>query len=510
MSAEVTKSGGTGKAAAEDVTLPALLQQDSQEQAVAENVTMANPLVVRETGAVEDPPKGMSSANYTEPGLAAAESGGMQSASSTPSNSLPVAEPVVDSCEMSVGTEGDKEAGKVKEKRKRCDPCRICCCSWSRWNLRCSGEGALFTWTCIVCSLFWVALLTAMLIIYLPRLFFYDQSTYVCPAAAEESVPATSGYQLVEEYSGATFLDGWTFFTADDPTQGYVNFVSKEYASQNNLSYYDEATGLFYLKTDDTNVVPEGARGRDSIRLHSDRNFTYGVFIAGVRHMPEGCGTWPAWWMMQDPWPEYGEIDIIENINREGRNSLVGHTKGVCDVPAPQDSFQGVWKPAIFPPLQPSTDCALDTNPQGCAQHQPPGTASKPFNEQGGGVHALVWDEAGIRSYFWSYSCGGPPADVVSNSPVPSTWGKPMARFDFNAGKCLADSFRELYMVINLTYCGTWAGSSGWLQCIFDKGFSCDGFVKNNPQAFEEAFWAWEYVKVFQLLNSTADAVSPS
>lgn len=273
--------------------------------------------------------------------------------------------------------------------------------------------------------------------------------------------------------------------------------------ARRNLTHYDEGSGLFYLKTDASNVVPPDARGRDSIRLHSNLNFTGGVFIASALHMPEGCGTWPAWWLTNDPWPKYGEVDIIENINREGRNSFVGHTEGYCDAPAPQDTFQGVWKPFPLFAWKPSTDCTLENNRQGCAAHMPPGTASAPFNSQGGGTYALVWDDSGLRVYFWSNSCGGAPEDILNNSPVPNTWGLPMARFDFSQDKCLPERYQQLHMVINLTFCGTWAGAAGWAQCL-DKGFDCDSYVRGNPSDFEDAYWAFEYIKVFTLRSSPA------
>ena len=38
-------------------------------------------------------------------------------------------------------------------------------------------------------------------------------------------------YVLVEEHAGRTFLDGWRFFTDDDPTHGVVNYVSREEAA---------------------------------------------------------------------------------------------------------------------------------------------------------------------------------------------------------------------------------------------------------------------------------------
>jgi adhesin HecA-like repeat protein len=53
------------------------------------------------------------------------------------------------------------------------------------------------------------------------------------------------------------------------------------------------SNGQVKLKADTTNVVPSGARGRDSVRLESKTLFNSGLFIADVAHMPTGCGTPP-------------------------------------------------------------------------------------------------------------------------------------------------------------------------------------------------------------------------
>ena len=36
-----------------------------------------------------------------------------------------------------------------------------------------------------------------------------------------------------------------------------------------------------------------------------------------VRHMPEGCATWPAFWETNDgDWPSAGEVDIVSAFKR--------------------------------------------------------------------------------------------------------------------------------------------------------------------------------------------------
>eukprot|EP00873_Tetraselmis_striata_P003400 jgi/Tetstr1/423664/TSEL_014299.t2 len=376
-----------------------------------------------------------------------------------------------------------------------------CACDRATWRRVACGQGAWKTWTGCVCCSFWL-LITILLAAYLPTFLYLNNSLYTCPAEPpppiEPSVPPSGNYTLAKEYAGPGFLDGWDFFSADDPTEGTVNYVTREEAAERNLTYYDAAAGLWYLKSAAGEAAQPGGRGRDSVRLHSRDTFMYGVFVAEVVHIPAGCGTWPAWWLTNDPWPSHGEIDIIEQIHGVGQNNFVGHTEGGCDVPAPEDSFLGTWKPSYPWLTRPSTDCTHANNVQGCAADLPPGTFGSPFNAGGGGAYALVWDDAGARMYFWSAACGGLPPDVAAGRPEPASWGLPMARFDFSAADCPPARFFDLYMVINLTFCGTWAGSFSWLQCAFAHGPSCDAYVRSDPREFGEAYWAIRSVRVYQ------------
>lgn len=47
---------------------------------------------------------------------------------------------------------------------------------------------------------------------------------------------------------------------------------------------------------------------RNSVRLEGRRRFNRGLFIIDLRHMPAGCGTWPAFWLTDEAnWPVNGE-----------------------------------------------------------------------------------------------------------------------------------------------------------------------------------------------------------
>lgn len=53
-----------------------------------------------------------------------------------------------------------------------------------------------------------------------------------------------------------------------------------------------------------------------SIRMNTKANWKYGWFEARLK-LPSGKGTWPAFWMLPDPftsWPDGGEIDIMEEV----------------------------------------------------------------------------------------------------------------------------------------------------------------------------------------------------
>jgi hypothetical protein len=88
-----------------------------------------------------------------------------------------------------------------------------------------------------------------------------------------------------------------------------------------------------------------------SVRISSPTNWKKGqLVVADVAHMPEGCGTWPAFWsivslLLRDTrapptdvrfqgakrsWPAGGEIDILEGVNNVAGNTYTLHTTQGC------------------------------------------------------------------------------------------------------------------------------------------------------------------------------------
>lgn len=145
-------------------------------------------------------------------------------------------------------------------------------------------------------------------------------------------------YTLADTWVGKDFLNGWSWWTGDDPTNGRVNYVNQSYALANNLTY--ASSSKFVMRADYKKTVSSTARGRDSVRISSNSAYGDSLIIIDLAHMPEGLSTWPAYvhvyrllhstvliayfvsfWTIsqQGPWPAGGEIVGDLNCDVEDR-----------------------------------------------------------------------------------------------------------------------------------------------------------------------------------------------
>ncbi|THH27536.1 hypothetical protein EUX98_g6654 [Antrodiella citrinella] len=260
---------------------------------------------------------------------------------------------------------------------------------------------------------------------------------------AARSLGAT--FSQTDSHQGTDFLSSFSHQAIADPTHGRVNYVDQATALAQNLTYASGDT--FIIRADDTTVLSASGPGRNSVRLQSNKQYLNHVAVFNIRHMPQGCGTWPAVWeLFSTP---------------TGNN---------CDTAATDNSGCGVQSPA--------------TNSYGPS-----------FNSAGGGWYAMERSDSDINVWFWSRN-GNVPSDVSSGATSIDTdnWGEPFASFPDTS--CDIDShFGEQNIIINLTFCGDWAGavysSDG---CPSD----CVDYVNNNPSAFTNAYFDFEWVKIYQ------------
>ena len=269
-----------------------------------------------------------------------------------------------------------------------------------------------------------------------------------------------AAYQLIEDYSGDAFWQGFDFFTDSDPTDGLVQFQSLEAANSTGIAgFIDGGNSSFaiFMGVDTENVAPEG---RAAVRVTSSKTFQHALVIADIVHMPGGvCGTWPAYWMVGADWPGNGEIDIIEGVNDQPTNSMTLHT-GEGAVVTNGTQFSGEL-------VTPNCDVNAPDQPMnaGCSIGDVSNLTFGPgFNDAGGGVFATEWTSEFIK--IWFFPRGSFPADIVSSSPNPSeNWGTPNSLFQgqFN----IDDHFKDLQIVFDTTFCGQvslillWAVRSG-------------------------------------------------
>lgn len=105
---------------------------------------------------------------------------------------------------------------------------------------------------------------------------------------------AISQYTLADDYSGDNFFNLMTFDTEDDPTHGYVNYV--DHATAHSGGLVTTNNGVVTIKSDSSNVASD--RGRNSVRVTSTKQYTHGLVVLDLEHMPgSACGIWPAFWM---------------------------------------------------------------------------------------------------------------------------------------------------------------------------------------------------------------------
>jgi hypothetical protein len=223
--------------------------------------------------------------------------------------------------------------------------------------------------------------------------------------------------------------------------------------------------------------------------------------------MPTGCGTWPAFWSLGGgvKWPQNGEIDIIEVANQDTYNKMTLHTTNNC-------TEAGFLETGTLI----TNNCS---DGSGCTVQDTRSTSAGPgFNAIGGGVYAMEWTSYFIR--IWFFPRNSIPDCIHQGRPDPDSFGPSITQFATPVANfmpadnttCDIDShFKNHNIIINIDLCGDLAagynGASGdganyaATSCPQVAGcggaYSCGAFVGNHPQAFSEAYWSINSLRVY-------------
>ncbi|KZP26125.1 glycoside hydrolase family 16 protein [Athelia psychrophila] len=315
-------------------------------------------------------------------------------------------------------------------------------------------------------------------------------SVFLALAYASTSALAQT-YTLSSSVVGSEFLSAFTFEAIADPTSGFVTYVDEATAQSDGL--ISSTSASFRMGADSTTTLSPTGAGRNSVRIKSNAAYTTHVAVFDLDHMPEGCGTWPAIWEVDEAdWPDAGEIDIVEGVNNVTPNQSTLHTGPGCTIPANGGVAQ--YGTTV------STDCnANDDGNAGCGVQSPDSNSFGPaFNAAGGGYYAMERTTTSIKVWFWARDSAYIPAAFTSGATSidTSSWGEPTAYFP-NTDCDIDTEFGSLNIVINLTFCGDWAGSSS-VYAASGCSSTCIDYVAENPSAFVDAYFDFASLTIYE------------
>lgn len=288
---------------------------------------------------------------------------------------------------------------------------------------------------------------------------------------------------------GTNFYSNWDYWDTYDPALGFVHYDNAQDAATNKLTGYNALTKTTFLRID--NTEENASTGRHSARVSTRTTYDSGLFIFDIVHTPYGCASWPAVWLTnQYAWPNDGEIDVIEAVNQANEgNQMTLHTTQGCTMKNVKREMSGTA-------LQ--TSCLNSTNSnEGCGVQGPAKSFGSAFNDVGGGVYAMELRDAGIR--MWLFYRDSIPADITAGTaPNTANWGEAIA--DFPSTDCdISSHFKNLSIVANIDVCGSFAGSPSVYSTKWScPGTNCTEYAAQNPSGFNNAFWSFNYFKVFK------------
>ncbi|KAF9218745.1 glycoside hydrolase family 16 protein [Gyrodon lividus] len=304
-------------------------------------------------------------------------------------------------------------------------------------------------------------------------------------AVAVASGASAATYSVTSNLVGQSFLNAFSWQAIADPTNGRVNYVSEATAQADGLvSVWGNQV---VLRADSTTTLSPSGPGRNSFRLESNAQYTTHVAVFDIAHMPQGCGTWPA---VGADWPNEGEVDIVEGVNDQSPNQSTLHTSAGCTMPSTR-TMTGTSE---------GTDCDVyDNNNSGCGVLNNDSKSYGPvFNGAGGGWYAIERTSSFIKIFFWERGSTSVPSDVQYPGASVDTdnWGTPNAYFP-DTDCDFPSHFGPHNIIINLTFCGDWAGNSA-VYGASGCPSTCDDYVNNNPSAFTNAYFEFNSLDIYQ------------
>ncbi|QRW04897.1 glycoside hydrolase family 16 protein [Ceratobasidium sp. AG-Ba] len=302
---------------------------------------------------------------------------------------------------------------------------------------------------------------------------------------AAASLASAATYKVTDTFIGSSFLTGFVHEAIADPT--HVVYVDASTAQRLNLTYASSNSHPSLGLYDDSALAVQAATLCASGASNGRRTSRSWMFATCLKDVALGQRTGRN---VGDNWPANGEVDIIEGVNNQSPNAATLHTTSGCTQPATRDQTGTTT----------GTDCNWQVNGNaGCGVKAPTTNSYGPaFNANGGGWYVMERTTTYIKVWFWPRNSATVPAVVKSgaSSIDTSTFGTPFASF-VNSSCDIASHFGPENIVINLTFCGDWAGNADVYRGSGCPS-TCVDYVNNNPSAFKNAYWDIAALRVYQ------------
>lgn len=251
----------------------------------------------------------------------------------------------------------------------------------------------------------------------------------------------------------------WTIFTQPDPTHSCAVYENPGQISVNN--------GL------NIGIKPKDGGGYSSGRLFSTQQFKYGYYEIKAKMNGFSNMMWPAFWLtpqtnlVYGPWPQSGEIDIMEAVNNVGTNISTLHCNNTkCNCGGQQSYYC----------------CGTASNGIHAA------SANVDFSQWH--TYGCLWEEGKLSFYLDGNQTG---SILTSDGQFAPCWinGNKNSPFDI-----------PMNIILNLAIGGDWAGANTGCKCVIGSDGNCVGYggctLQNCTGLNTNGSLQVEYVKVWQ------------
>ncbi|MEU6270181.1 glycoside hydrolase family 16 protein [Saccharopolyspora shandongensis] len=148
-------------------------------------------------------------------------------------------------------------------------------------------------------------------------------------------------------------VTGENFGTVNQEQQAYIDSPETIYLDQDPSTGASNGALVLHPRYQPGHQAPDGqtydfVSGR--VKTQDKVEFTYGTYSARLK-LPEGAtasGLWPAWWSLGanidagKPWPECGEIDVMEHVGEPWTSSALHGPEYHGDTPfTKRQNFEG-------------------------------------------------------------------------------------------------------------------------------------------------------------------------